>query len=378
MKFKVPSRTLYNAASAVSKVINSKNVLEILNNFLIEIDENKTLTITGSDTENSLTSRLPLVEADGTIRFCLDARRLVELLRELPEQAVTFEVNESTLAIEITYPGGNYNLVGLNGDEFPLPKKDEEGPDTVKFSCPAARLANGIDNSLFAVSSDEFRPQMMGIYLDIHADDITFVATDTRKLVKYTDSNVHPGVTASCILPVKPATIIKNIFGKGDDNLTVKLTAKRIEVENGNFVLSSPFIKGNFPDYKRVIPENNPYTLTIDRQSLLTAVRRVGIFVESGVGLVRFRLTPDRLYLKSQDNSLCVTAREEVSCSYDGNELVIGFSAPYLIEILNTLSTDDFMLKVSDPGRPGVFCPSENAEGTDLIMLLMPMAIIDF
>ncbi len=142
MKFKVPSRTLYNASSAVSKVINSKNVLEILNNFLIEIDDNKMLTITGSDTENSLTARIQLTEADGSIRFCLDARRLVELLRELPEQSVTFEVNESTLAIEITYPGGNYNLVGLNGDEFPLPRKDEEA-ETITFICPATQLANG-------------------------------------------------------------------------------------------------------------------------------------------------------------------------------------------------------------------------------------------
>ncbi|MDE7124908.1 MAG: DNA polymerase III subunit beta, partial [Muribaculaceae bacterium] len=355
MKFKVPSRALYNAASAVSKVINSKNVLEILNNFLIEIDENKMLTVTGSDTENSLTARIQLSEADGTIRFCLDARRLVELLRELPEQAVTFEVNESTLAIEITYPGGNYNLVGLNGDEFPLPRKDSENSDVIKFECPATQLAGGIDNSLFAVSNDEFRPQMMGIYLDIHNEDITFVATDTRKLVKFTDSTAAPGVTASCILPVKPATIIKNIFGKSEDSLTIRISDKRIEVENANYSLSSPFIKGNFPDYKRVIPENNPYTLTVDRQSLLTAVRRVGVFVESGVGLVRFRISSDRIYLKSQDNSLCVTAREEVPCSYDGNELVIGFSAPYLIEILNTLSTDDIVVKLSDPGRPGVF-----------------------
>jgi len=377
MKFKVPSRTLYNAASAVSKVINSKNVLEILNNFLIEIDDSKVLTITGSDTENSLTSRIQLNEADGSIRFCLDARRLVELLRELPEQTVTFEVDDSSLAIEISYPGGNYNLVGLNGNEFPLPNKDDNG-EQVDFTCPALQLAGGIDNSLFAVSNDDFRPQMMGIYLDIHTDDITFVATDTRKLVKYTDSNAAPGVTAACILPVKPATIIKNVFGKSDENLKVRLTTKRIEIENENFALSSPFIKGNFPDYRRVIPENNPYTLTVDRQSLLTAVRRVGVFVESGVGLVRFRICSDRIYLKSQDNNLCVTAREEVPCSYDGKELVIGFSAPYLIEILNTLSTDDIVIKLSDPGRPGVFCPSENTKDTDLLMLLMPMAILDF
>lgn len=376
MRFKVPSKAFYSVASAVSKVINSKNVLEILNNFLLILNDS-TLTILGSDQDNSLSATIKVDEAEGNGRFCIDARRLVELLREMPEQAMTFEINDSTLSIEISYPGGNYTLVGINGDAYPVPGGDTDEEPLV-FVSPAEQIVKGIDNTLFAVGSDEFRPQMTGIYFDIHPEDITFVATDTRKLVKYVNRMSAPGVETSFILPLKPSAIIKNTFVKKDELLEITVTSKRAVVKSPTFTLSCPFIKGSFPDYNRVIPKNNPFTLTIDRQSLLTSVRRVGVFIEAGVGLVRFRITPDKIYLKSQDNSLCTTAREEVACSYEGNELVIGFSAPYLIEILNTLSTRDIVVSLSDPGRPGVFCPSENTEDTELLMLLMPMAIIDF
>lgn len=377
MKFKVPSKAFYTAASAVSKVINSKNAREILNNFLLTLEDQK-LTILGSDQDNSLSAVVEVTEAEGEGNFCIDARRLVELLREMPEQAMTFDVNDDTLAIEISYPGGNYTLAGINGATFPIPMTDEDGVEPVVFDVPAEQITKGIDHTLFAVGSDDFHMQMTGIFFDIHPEDITFVSTDTRKLVRYVNRQSAPGVETSFILPVKPSSIIKNIFSKKEETLHLTVTPKRAVIKGDTFTLSCPFIKGKFPDYNKVIPKNNPFILTIDRQSLLTAVRRVGVFIEAGVGLVRFRITPDKVYLKSQDNSLCTTAREEVACDYDGNELVIGFSAPFLIEILNTLPTQDIEVRLSDPGRPGVFCPTENEENSDLLMLLMPMAIIDF
>ena len=376
MKFQVPSKTLYNATSAVSKVINSKNAITILNNFLLTLKDG-ILTVTGSDTENILSARVSVENAEGEGCFCLDARRLVELLREMPEKTIDFDIDDSNLAIEIRYPGGDYSLMGLNGDEFPLPKTEDADEQPINFVCPGEQLVKGIDNSLFAVGQDDFRPQMMGIYFDIKPEEIVFVATDTRKLVKYTSRMAAPGVTASCIMPVKASTIIKNVFGKSEE-IQISMTSKRANLNIPNFTFSCPFIKGAFPAYDRVIPKSNPYTLIVDRQSLLNAVRRVGVFIDSGVGLVRFRITSDKVQLKSQDNNMISTAREDVPCSYDGSELVIGFSAPYLLEILNTLSTSDIVVKLSDPGRPGVFCPSEDEKDSQLVMLLMPMAIIDF
>lgn len=376
MKFNVPSKTLYSYVSSVSKVINSKNALTILNNFLFELEGN-TLTITASDLENRLTARVPVMEVEGSGSFCIDARRLVDLLKEMPDQGITFDVNDESLAVEITYPSGNYNLIAFNGNEYPAIKTDDDATEKIEFTCPTEQIIKGIDNTLFAVGNDDLRPQMMGILWDIKPDAITFVATDTRKLVKYRNEMSAPGVEGSCIFPIKPATVIKNVFAK-EQEVKVTIEPKSATFESPSFKFNCRFIKGVFPDYNRVIPANNPYTLTIDRQSFLNAVRRVGVFVDPGHGLVKFKLTPDKLIMKAQDNNYLTSAWESLPCDFTGDEMVIGFSAPYLIEIFNTLSTSDIMIKLSDPSRPGVFLPSENDSDSELLMLLMPMTVSEF
>lgn len=376
MKFNVPSKTLYSAVSSVSKVINSKNSLTILDNFLVELNGD-VLTVTGSDIENSLTARINVTEAEGSGRFCIGARRLVELLREMPDQGISFSINDTTLEIEIEYASGNYTLVAITGDEYPDFKPDPDEKEPISFTCVPQDLIKGIDNTLFAVGNDDLRPMMMGIFFDIKPDSITFVATDTRKLVRYICRNIAPGVEGNCLLPVKPANIIKNVFAK-DESLKVTMTTKNATFESGSFTFKCCFLNGRFPDYNRVIPQNNPYILNVDRLSFLTAVRRVGVFVDPAFGLEKFRITPSRILLKSSDQGNCTSAREQVPCSFSGQELTIGFSAPYLIEILNTIPTEDIIIELSDPGRPGLFRPTEDAAGTELLMLLMPMTVGEF
>lgn len=376
MKFNVPSKALYSAVSSVSKVINSKNALTILDNFLIELHDD-VLTVTGSDLENSLTARVTVTEAEGEGRFCIGARRLVELLREMPDQGISFSINDTTLEIEIEYSSGNYTLVAITGDEYPEFKPDPDEHEPVSFTCQAQNVIKGIDNTMFAVGNDDLRPMMMGIFFDIKPDSITFVATDTRKLVRYIDRTITPGVESSCLLPVKPATIIKNVFAK-EESLNITMNSKNATIESPAFTFKCSFLNGRFPDYNRVIPNNSPYTLNADRISLLTAVRRVGVFVDPAFGLEKFRITPERILLKSSDQGNCTSAREQVPCSFSGQELTIGFSAPYLIEILNTITTEDIIVELSDPSRPGLFRPTEDTEGTELLMLLMPMTVGEF
>lgn len=376
MKFQIHSKSLYNALSAVSKVINSKNAMTILNNFLFEVD-NESVKITASDLENILTARVKIENLEGEGgKFCVDARRCVELFKELPELNVDFSVDDN-LAITIEYPGDKFNFVGINGNEYPTPKQEAQEIEPLVFECPVEQLVLGIDNTLFAVGTDDLRPQMMGILFDIKPDCITFVATDTRKLVRYSNSMSAPGITASCIIPVKPATIIKNAFAK-EEKVKVSLDTKSATIESGTYTFNCRFIKGVFPDYNRVIPANNPYSLTIDRHSMLNALRRVGVFVDPGHGLVKFRITPENIEMKAQDNNFCTSGRVELPCSFTGNEMIIGFSAPYLIEICNTLSTENIVIKLSDPSRPGVFVPEENDDDSDLLMLLMPMTVSNF
>ena len=376
MKFNVSSKTLYSYVSAVSKVINSKNALTILNNFLFELSDN-TLTITASDLENTLVAHLEVMDAEGEGKFCVDARRMVDLLKEMPDQGISFDINDDNLAVEIVYPSGNYSFIAINGNEYPSNESVDESTDIIEFTCPTEQIIKGIDNTLFAVGNDDLRPQMMGILWDIKPDAITFVATDTRKLVKYRNAMSAPGVEGSCILPIKPATVIKNVFAK-EDEVKVTLEPKSATFESPSYKFNCRFIKGSFPDYNRVIPVKNPYVITVDRQSFLNAVRRVGVFVDQGHGLVKFKIEKDQLTMKATDNNFCTSAREVVPCDFTGTEMIIGFSAPYLIEIFNTISTTDILIKLSDPSRPGVFVPSENSENTELLMLLMPMTVSDF
>ncbi|MDE6166458.1 MAG: DNA polymerase III subunit beta, partial [Muribaculaceae bacterium] len=248
MKFNVESKVLYSSASAVSKVINSKNPMPILNNFFVELQGN-VLTITASDIENTLSARVPVMEAEGEGRFCVDARRLTDLLKSMPDIGITFEIDDASLAIQVTYNGGagKFDFVGLSGDEYPTPQVATDA-DAVNFTIPSSQILAGIDNTIFAVGNDTLRPQMMGIYWDIMDDGITFVATDTRKLVRYRNATSAPGVTTSCIMPTKPAQVIKNVLPK-DAEVKVSIDSKRALIETEDITFSCQLLKGVYPNY---------------------------------------------------------------------------------------------------------------------------------
>lgn len=377
MKFNVASKLLYNQASMVSKVISSKNAMPILNNFLFTLN-GSTLTITASDVENTLSADIEVTDCEGQGSFCADAKKIVDLLKELPDQGILFEINDTNFSIKIKTLNGDFNLIGANGSEYPETVVETNPEETLNFEAPTSQIQNGLDNTLFAVGNDEIWPQMMGVYWDITPQNITFVATDSRKLVKYVDATGTPGVQGSFILPSKAAAILKNILVKTDSAVKVTVDSKSGTFKTSGSRLNCRFIKGTFPDYTRVIPQNNPYVITVDRVSFLNAVKRVAVFVEQGHGLIRFMLEPEEVTIKAQDNNLCTSGVEKLACSYNGNKLLIGFGATYLIEIFSTIQTPEVELHLSDPSRPGLFLPSENKENTELTMLLMPMMVNDF
>lgn len=376
MRFNIPCKTFYSAVAAVSKVINPKNAINILDNFLLELKGDK-LTITGADLDNSLTAQVTVTEPQGEMRFCIPARRLVDLLKELPDQGLTVTVNDTTLETEIKYAGGEYNLNAVDGAEYPDYSVGADDGEPESFKILSTSLLKGLEYTIFAVGEDDYRPMMKGVFMDIKPDNIAFVATDTHKLVRYIDRRPEPSITGSCIIPVKPATVMRNIFGK-EEVLDFSMTRKKAVVTGETFTFKCNFLNGRFPDYNRVIPQSSPFRLSVDRVAMLNAVRRVGVFVDPGYGLEKFKITPEKLYIKSEDNNMCTCARETVPCSFNGPEMVIGFSAPFLSEFMSILPTEEVYIDLSDPSRAGVFCPSENPEGTELVMLLMPMNVDKF
>lgn len=375
MKFKVSSKEFYNAASAVCKVINTKNALMILDNFLITLDGNM-LTITGSDVENALTARLEVADGKGNGSVCLGARRLVDLLKELPDQGVEVSVNEETLEVQLSYPSGHYSYVGITPEQYPVFKNDDQ-ENPLSFSLATSQLIEGLENTMFACSVDEYRQIMQGVLLDINPESVTYVATDTRKLVKYVDRRTAPGVTCRCVLPPKPSNIIRNVFAK-EESLTLTINSRSAVFESEHYTFQCTLLNGVYPEYNRVLPKNNTNILTVERVAFLNAVRRVGLFVEGGASLEKFRMTPEKILLKSNDPSLCTSAREQIPCNYSGNELTIGFNASCLAEILGTLKGNEIIVNLGDASRPGIFRPSEEPDNTELLMLLAPITVSEF
>lgn len=388
MKFKVGSKALYSVLSGVSKVINSKNTMAVLDNFLIGVEANR-LTVTASDTETTLSMSLELSEAptpEGG-RFLVNARRLADIAKELPDVDIEIDFDPESYKLNISFPGGTFDLVGDNADLYP-DTVAEQGADTapadqaqgqkITFLAPGSQVVDGINSTLFAVGTDDLRPQMMGIFWDIKEGGITFVATDTRKLVRYINSVGAPGVTASFILPSKPSNILKTLLTP-DEDVTIDATRRYATFSTDRLRLTSRFTKGNYPDYNRVIPKNNPCVATVDRVSLLQAVRRVAVCADPSHGMIKFRFSPGSVELKVDDANYSTFANEQVTCDYSASSpLIIGFGAGYLVEILNMLPTTNVVIRLADPSRPGVFLPDEQAEKTDLVAILMPMTVQEF
>ena len=374
MKFTVSSTALSSRLQTLARVINSKNSLPILDSFLFEVN-NQQLTITASDSENVMCSTLQLVEVDGEGNFAVPNRTLLDAMKELPEQPLTFEVNTENLTIKIIYQNGLYNFTAQNGDEYP---RSQQIPDNATvISIDSTVLNNNLTRSLFATAQDELRPVMNGIYFDLTADGLAVVASDGHKLVRNKNFNIKSETPAAFILPKKPATLLKNVLGKEQEEVVIKFDDRTAEISFAEGVLTCRLIEGRYPNYNSVIPQGNPNQLTIDRRSLIGALKRVLPFASESSQLVRFHLDAGRLELSSEDIDFATSAKEVVNCEYAGQAMNIGFKGSSLSEILNNLQGDEVIIELADPSRAGIILPAVQPENEDVLMLIMPMLLND-
>ncbi len=374
MRFNIDGKVFQQQLQAVNKVISSKNALSILDNFLFEV-ENGWLTITGSDQENIVTARVEVMDCEGEGAVALPAKTLLEITKEISNQPLSFNYNNTTGEVEVVFLNGHFSFMGINAYEYPRGEKAEE--DKVEIEVPASVILKGIEKTIYAVSLETIRPMMTGIYWDIHEGDITFVASDTHKLVRYINTDVNPGISRGFIMPAKPASILKGILGKEDQAVKVTIGTKGAKFEFGDYTLTCRFIKGNYPNYNRVIPESNPFVVTIDRAAFLNAMRRVAIFASKASNLVKLEITQGSIRLAAQDLDYGTSAEERVMCDYQGNDMTIGFNSVFTVEILNNLGGETVLVKLSDPARPGIFEPLEQAANENIVTIQMPMQVIE-
>lgn len=375
MRFTVSSSALSSKLNMLAKVIGSKNSLPILDCFLFQV-ANGEMSITASDSDNIIKSTLALTDHDGEGEFCVPNRVILDALKELPEQPLHFDVDAAgeAVAIKIVYQNGLYNFTGQSAEEYPRTQSMNDACTTV--SLPTEMLINNISCSLFATANDELRPVMNGIYFDLTADALAIVASDGHKLVRSKNFTIKSESPSAFNLPKKPASLLKNILSKDGEDAIIKFDDRSAEIQFTDGVMRCRLIDGRYPNYNSVIP-NNPNEVTVDRRGLQSALRRVLPFASESSQLIRFHIESGRFEVSSEDIDFSTSAKEQLSCEYNGSPISIGFKGSSLMEILSNLTSDNIIIQLADPSRAGIIVPAEQPENEDILMLIMPMLLND-
>lgn len=369
MKFSVSSSELLKRLQIASGAISSNPVLPILEDFLFTISSNK-LQIAATDLETSITTDLEVMaDSDGMV--AVPAKILLETLKALPQQPITFNINKENYAIEITSAYGKYKLAGENGGDFPkIPE-----PDTVDtLTIASAALSQGISKTLFAASNDELRPAMTGIYFQVDFSKLILVATDAHKLVKYTFHEVNSEVNTSFIIPKKALNLLKTAVGDSGE-VTLSFNNSNAFFSFKDTELVCRLIDARYPDYNAVIPVENPNVLSMNRVDFQSSLKRIAIYANKTTNQVILNINDGSLTISAQDLDFSNEATEQLVCSYDGSPISIGFNAKFLIEMLGVLESEEVKIELSTPNRAGILLPVEETEGEEILMLVMPVML---
>lgn len=372
MKFIVSSSVLLKNLSALSGVISSSNTLPILDDFLFELKDEQ-LHVTASDLETTMTVTVPLTKVEESGAVTIPAKILLDILKTFSDIPVIFSINPETLLVELSAGEGKYKLSGHSSDEFPQsPALD----DTSVLTVNASVLVDAINKTIFATGSDELRPVMSGVYCELSPDFLTFVATDAHKLVRYRRKDAHSEQVTSFILPKKPLNQLKGILANKDFDVNIEYTQTNSLFTFENFKLVCRLIEGKYPNYEAVIPTNNPHVLLVDRGLLLNAIRRVALFANQSTHQIRFRISGKELVLSAEDIDFSNEAKERLTCSYEGEDMEIGFNSRFLQDMIINVTTEQVRFEMSAPNRAGLILPvdSENQD-EEVLMLVMPVML---
>lgn len=370
MKFIVSSTYLLKELQVLGGVINNSNTLPILDNFLFGLNKTK-LTVSASDLETTMSSILD-VDSDNEGNIAVPARLLLETLKTFPEQPLTFVVADNN-TIEISSDHGKYALAYADGAEFPRAVELASPSTTVVMG---DILAAAIDKTIFAAGNDDLRPVMSGVFFQFSPENLTFVATDAHKLVKYQREDVSSSEVAEFIMPKKPLNLLKGILTGSEDDVTIEYNDSNAKFTFRDTVLICRLIDGKYPNYEAVIPKENPNKLTISRNQFLSSVRRVAIFSNKTTHQIRLKIAGAELNISAEDIDYSNKAEERLTCSYQGDDMQIGFNSRFLTEMLNNLNAEEVSLEMSLPNRAGILAPTDGLdEGENITMLVMPVML---
>lgn len=370
MKFIVNSSYLLKQLSNINGVITTNPVVPILENFLFEIEKNR-LTVTASDLQTSMITEVT-VESKEKGNIAVPARILLDTLKNLPDQPVTFSVDESTYSIEISSDNGRYKLAGENATDFPKVPSVSQDFSAVLSSEVFARAIN---NTIFATSNDELRPAMTGVYINLGEKNTAFVATDGHRLVRYRRTDVKSDNGNAIIIPRKALNLLKATLPTENTDVSIDFNMSNAFFRFANIRMICRLIDEKFPDYENVIPSQNNIKMTINRQELLSSLKRISIYANKTTHQVRLKITGSELQVSAEDLDFSNEANERLSCEHEGGDIEIGFNARFLLEMLSNLDADQVRINMSAPNKAGVLTPAEKDKNEDILMLVMPVML---
>ena len=373
MRYVVSSAMLYGRLQNIERVILAKNNISILSCFLFDV-KTDCIKVTASDGEMVMHTTVALVEPSQESKFAIEAKKLMDILKEIPEQPLTLEFNPNTYQLDLVFQNGHFSLQGEAADDYPLPKPTEGEPVEVKFE--ASLFGKGLASALVATPNNSSRRSMLGVYFDFLPDRISLVASDGRKLVCYSIKTPLEGEQAGFVLPQKPALILKNIAEKFQGDIVLKAygTSNAV-IATEDYEIRCRLIEDPYPDYKRIIPQHNDNVAVIDRAALMSAMRRVMVLSDKVTSLVKFQFESGKVVLTSEDVNYSQRAEEQLICQYEGAPVKVGYNGANLLELLGNIQSSEFVVKLADGTKAGLILPAEQPENVDLLMLLMPLVI---
>ncbi|CAN1492930.1 DnaN DNA polymerase sliding clamp subunit (PCNA homolog) [Spirosomataceae bacterium] len=370
MKFVVSSSELVKNLSNISGVIAPNPLVPILENFLFELDKNS-LIVTASDMQTVMVADL-MVDSSDSVSVAIPGKLLMDTLKSLPEQPITVSISNETFGVEITTSNGRFKIAGENPMDFPRAPQVNKN---FNIELDSQILASAINNTLFATSTDDLRPAMTGVYIDIQEESTTFVATDGHRLIRYRREDIKSSTPTTMILPRKALNLIKISLPSGSVPVITEFSNSNAFFSFGNIKLICRLIDERYPDYENVIPKANPHRMTLERSKFLNSLKRIAIFSNKTTHQIRLKITADELTISAEDLDYSNEAVEKISCEYVGDDMEIGFNAKFLAEMLSNISSSIITMELSLPNRAGLIIPSDKIENEDILMLVMPVML---
>lgn len=374
MKFVISSSVLSSRLMTIGRVIVQKNTIPILDCFCFDI-QGTTLTITASDNDTTLTAKAELNECDSDVRFAVNAKTLQDAIKEIPDQPLECYLNTESYELTVEYQNGQYKLMGQSAEEYPTPAISDE--TRLEFDLECQKLVPSITRCMIAAANDTLRPQLNTICFDIHSQEVSLVSSNGNQLALTKLAMPELNAEGSYLLGTRPASLLKGMLAKAEGNVHFSIGQRTAIVHTEEYSLTSRLVEGRFPNYRSVIPQDNPNIVTVNRLALVSALRRVLVFANAQAVLVKFRLGPNTMNISSQDIDFGKSAEENMLCDYMDTPMRIAFKGSVLLDLINNIEGDDITLKLSDPSRAGLIVPAKQKEGEEVLMLIMPSVFND-